>query len=373
MKILYVTTISNTVNAFLVPHIKMLIEEGHQVDVACNIVQEVDPQLEELGCKVHQVPFQRKPISKMNFLSYKILKSIINTGNYDLVHTHTPNASVITRLVCKGLDSVKVIYTAHGFHFFKGAPIKNWLIYYPIEKWLSRYTDMLITINKEDFEVSKKHFSANRIKYVPGVGINTQRFKPVTKEEKELLRAQFRFSSTELIIIYVGELSYRKNQNLLIDAVDQLKDKEKLRVLLVGTGSCENELKNKVNEKKLGEIFEFLGFRKDVDKLMALSDIVISTSRQEGLPVNILEGMASLLPLIVSNCRGNRDLVEHKRNGLVVDINDAKGFSEAIELLRNNPDFRSELARNNENMIVNYDVKKIEMVMKDIYNSLLIK
>ena len=135
MKILYVTTVSSTVNTFLIPHIKMLIEQGHQVDVAFNIDHEIKPDIQEMGCKVHVIPIQRSPLRKENYRAYKILKKAIINEKYEIVHTHTPVASAIVRLVCKNFNNVKVFYTAHGFHFFKGAPVKNWLIYYPIEKW----------------------------------------------------------------------------------------------------------------------------------------------------------------------------------------------------------------------------------------------
>ncbi|NMR89581.1 glycosyltransferase, partial [Vibrio parahaemolyticus] len=145
------TTISNTTNAFLIPHIKMLIDKGHKVDVAFNIEQEVKPEINDMGCKIHQLPLQRSPLKVDNLRAYRMLKDIIISEEYDLVHTHTPVASAIVRLVCKNLNNVRVFYTAHGFHFYEGAPLKNWLLYYPIEKWLSKYTDCLITINEEDY------------------------------------------------------------------------------------------------------------------------------------------------------------------------------------------------------------------------------
>src|SRR5690606_17805842 len=125
MKILIVTTISNTVNAFLIPHIKMLIEEGHEVHCAFNIVQEVNEELNNLGCKIHNIEFQRSPLRKENIKAYKKLKKLIQQEKYDLVHTHTPVASACVRLACKNFNNIKVIYTAHGFHFYKGAPIQN--------------------------------------------------------------------------------------------------------------------------------------------------------------------------------------------------------------------------------------------------------
>ena len=149
MKILYVSTVSGTINSFLIPHIEMLLKLGHQVDIACNVRREISSSLFEKGCRVYNISFSRSPINKTNLKAYKTLKKLVQNEKYDLVHTHTPVASAITRLVCKNIKGTKVFYTAHGFHFHKGAPLKNWLIYYPLEKWLAKYTDTLITINKE--------------------------------------------------------------------------------------------------------------------------------------------------------------------------------------------------------------------------------
>ena len=164
----------------------MLVEVGHQVDIACNYTDlALDELYDELGCKSYQVDFSRSPLSKDNIKAYGQLKKVISDGNYDIVHCHTPNASVITRLVCRKFrkkNGLKVFYTAHGFHFYKGAPKLNWMIFYPIEKCCSRFTDKLITINKEDFELAKSKFKAREVHYVPGVGIDLSRFENVQVE-----------------------------------------------------------------------------------------------------------------------------------------------------------------------------------------------
>lgn len=249
MKILYVTTISNTVNAFLIPHIKMLIEQGHEVDVAFNIVQEVDDKLINFGCKVHQLEFQRSPLSKDNFKAYKKLKKLIEREKYDIVHTHTPVASACVRIASRKLKETKVIYTAHGFHFHKGAPIKNWLIYYSIEKWLSKYTDCIITINQEDYQIAKEKLRSKKVELVNGVGIDTSRFTPQTLEKKLELRKQYGYSEDDFILIFVAELNHNKHQDLLINAVSVLKDKiPNLKLLLVGKGDLSEQYKQLANE-----------------------------------------------------------------------------------------------------------------------------
>jgi hypothetical protein len=213
MKILYVTTISNTVNAFLVPHIKMLIGMGHKVDVAFNVEQKVKPEIKEIGCVVHEVPFTRTPFSKDNIKAYRILKRIIITEKYGIVHTHTPIASAITRLACRNMRNVKVFYTAHGFHFYKGAPLINWLIYYPVERWLARYTDVLITINQEDYERAKNKFKARKVEFVLGVGVDVEKYSDF-KINRALKRKEIGVPEESFVLLSVGAFTIN-NEGIL--------------------------------------------------------------------------------------------------------------------------------------------------------------
>jgi len=374
MKILYVTTISNTVNAFLTPHIKMLIEEGHEVHCAFNIVQEVNEELINLGCKIHNIEFQRSPLRKENIKAYRKLKKLIQQEKYDLVHTHTPVASACVRLACKNFNNIKVIYTAHGFHFYKGAPIQNWLIYYPIEKWLSKYTDCLITINNEDYKIAKEKFKAKHVEMVNGVGIDTSKFIPQTLEKKIQLRKQYGLSEKDFILIFVGELNHNKHQDLLINVVFKLKNKiPNLKLLLVGRGDIFEQYKQLTSDLGLEKSVEFLGYRNDVPNLMLISDIAVSSSRREGLPVNVMEAMATGLPLIVTNCRGNRDLVTHGKNGYLIEIDDLDSFAKKVEELyvsKKNREIFGEESRKN---IEKYELENVLVEMKNIYSKYLNK
>lgn len=373
MKILYVTTISNTVNAFLIPHIKMLVEEGHEVDVAFNIKNKVSPEIFENGCKVYNVPFQRSPLSINNFRAYATLKKIILDEKYDIVHTHTPVASVITRLVCKNLKSVKVFYTAHGFHFYKGAPLLNWIIYYPIEKWLSKYTDVLITINKADYDIAiNKKFRSKKVIFVNGVGINLERFQPQKQSKKLLLREQYNYRSNHFILLYAGELSYRKHQDLLIRVAAKLKDKiPNLKILFAGIGDLKEQYTKQIDELGVHRQVEMLGYRKDIDNLMNIADVAVSSSRQEGLPVNVMEAMATGLPLVVTNCRGNIDLVTDNENGFVVEMDDVQKFADAVEKLYRMVKLRQEFGRKSLSLINNYSTQSVMKEIMSIYSNYL--
>lgn len=373
MKILYVTTISNTVNTFLIPHIKMLIDQGHQVDVAFNIVEDVKKEIIELGCKVHQIEFQRSPLSIQNKSAYKRLKKLICSEKYDIVHTHTPIASAFVRLACRKLNTVKVFYTAHGFHFYKGASLKNWLLFYPIEKWLSRYTDCLITINKEDFLIAKnKKFKAKEIRHIHGVGVDLTKFNKEDLTKKYELRERFGFDKEDLILIYPAELNKNKNQKVLIDMVDILKEKiPNLLLILPGKGRLLETYKNLVKDKGLTEKILFPGYISNVDEYLKLSDISVASSIREGLPINIIESMACGLPVVASKNRGHNELVKHEKNGYLVDYNNPKKFADAVYKLFLNKNERESMGNKNTELVKKYSIENIKSELSDIYKKYL--
>lgn len=364
MKVLYVTTISNTVNAFLIPHIKMLIDQGHQVDVAFNIEQEVKREIIDMGCTVHQISFQRSPLNKDNFSAYQILKDIIIDEGYDLVHTHTPVASTIVRLVCKNMKNTKVIYTAHGFHFFKGAPLINRLIYYPIERWLARYTDILITINKEDYE-SAKSFKAKKVEYIPGVGVDIDKYSAVNVD-KDLKRKEVGLPKGALVLLSVGELNKNKNHEIVIRALAEIKNTD-THYVICGQGGLGNYLRNLSKELDIEKQVHLLGFRKDIIELCKVSDVFVFPSFREGLSVALMEAMACGMPVVCSNIRGNLDLIEDGKGGYLVEPDDVDGFTKNIEQLIIDRIFRRELGRFNARKIKTYSIENVLTEIKRIY------
>lgn len=371
MKILYVTTISNTVNGFLIPHIKFLIKQGNQVDVACNIVREVSPELIQLGCRVYNIEFQRSPIKTANYHAYRKIKKLVLEQRYDLVHVHTPVASFLTRLACRKIGSVKVLYTAHGFHFFKGAPLKNWIIYYTMEKLAARWTDGIITINEEDYlAASKMKYRKNEsVYYIRGVGINLNRFLPKTEEIKSEFRRQYRYKKEDFILVYTAELNYNKHQDLLIKVVSLLKNKiPNLKLLLIGDGNLSDKYEKLVKKLDLENNIQFWGYSQEVWNLLKIADISVSSSRREGLPVNVMEAMATGLPLVVTDCRGNRDLVYNHENGYVVGVNDVENFASAVEKLYKSEELRRKFGEKSIQIIKMYSLEEVVKEIKEIYN-----
>ncbi|RKQ34282.1 glycosyltransferase family 4 protein [Oceanobacillus halophilus] len=366
MKILYVTTISNTMG-FFTDHINMLLDQGHTVDMACNMVKPINSELIRRGCKVYNLEFQRSPLRKENYSAYRKLKKLIHDEKYDLVHTHTPIASFCARLACRNMDNVKMIYTAHGFHFFKGAPLKNWLLYYPSERWMAKYTNVIITINKEDYERANSSFKAKSVKYVPGVGIETKRFSEVNVD-KTIKRRDLGVPDGAYIMLSLGELNRNKNHETVIKAVAKLNNPN-YYYLICGQGPYENQLKELIEELGLKEQVKLLGYRNDIAEICKVSDVFIFPSFREGLSVALMEAMASGLSVICSDIRGNRDLIINDKGGYLVNPNDVDGFAMYIDKILKSPMLRDEFSFFNQNRIKKFDKNNVLKNISNIYKN----
>ncbi len=342
-------------------------EQGYEVHYASAGEEEVK------DCDKHiTVPFARNPLKPSNFRAFLALRRLLEQERYDLIHTHTPMGSVVTRLAAtrsRKKDGTHVIYTAHGFHFFKGAGYLNWIIYYPIEKLMARRTDKLITINKEDYILAKEKFKTD-VYYISGVGIDSKRFDiTVSAKDKASLRASLDLKSGDFVILYLAELSKRKNQLWLINALnDLIKQDSKVHLLLAGQDSLNGECQKLVELLGLKDNIHFLGYRNDTPQLLKISDMAISSATQEGLPVNVLEAMYSRLPIIVTNCRGNRDLIRDGFNGYIIEQGDSRSLVEKIISLKQNKDIAKKMAQRNHKASSVYMLDKIIAAHAAIYN-----
>jgi glycosyltransferase involved in cell wall biosynthesis len=368
MKILYVTTISLTMNTFFKAHIDALICEGHQVDLACNYAElELDKIYSALGCKFYQIDFSRSPLAKENFRAYKQLKKVIQEGEYNIVHCHTPNASVITRLVCRKFrkKGLRVFYTAHGFHFYKGAPKLNWLVYYPIEKYCSRFTDKLITINKEDYALAKKNFKAKEVDYIPGVGIDLSKFKNIKVNKKEK-RKEIGIPPDAFLMLSVGELNKNKNHQVILRAMAKLNDPT-IHYAIAGQGIMKEYLLDLAKKLGVEEQFHLLGFRKDIPQLNYIADVFCFPSHREGLGLAAIEAMACGLPLITSNVHGINDYSIEGKTGYKCAPLDVNGFVSAITKLRGGELMDLNVDRHNKGISELYACERIVELVKQLY------
>lgn len=365
-KVLFVASVTIHINSFHIPYLKMFKDAGYEVHVASNGEEKI-----EYADKHFNLDFSRSPFNKNNIKVYKELKNIIEKENYEVIQCNTPVASILTRLAAKNLrkNGTRVIYMAHGFHFYKKAPFKNWLMYYPIEKYFSKYTDDLITINEEDYKIAKNKFKAKNVYYVHGIGIDISKFKKeISNEEKEKLRKDLNIKNDDFVLAFVGELNRNKNQIMLLKAMkDLVKENSKLKLLLVGTGPLKEYFETKIKEYNLENNVFLLGYRKDVPAILSIVDLYTAMSKREGLPINILEAKARSLPLIVTNSRGQRELVKNNENGYIIEEGDIESLKEKIKILYEDAMLRKKFAENAQNDLEKYDLKNVYSEIKEIY------
>lgn len=371
MKFLFVATVQSHICQFHLPTIKMLKDQGHEVHIAAGNNLDVKPGLKiEYADRVFNVPFNRSPFSAKNIKAYKELKEIIKKNKYDIVHCNTPMGGVLARLAVD-LKTTKIVYMAHGFHFYKGAPLINWLVYLPIEWLMAFRTDTIVCINKEDYAFAKKHLKSKKVEFVHGVGVNTEKFShsDKTKEEK---RAEIKIPKDAFVVFSVGELNKNKNHETIIKAIAQIQD-EDIHYCIAGNGDLKEHLTELAQQLGIGERVHFLGYRRDINELLACSDIFAFPSYREGLPVSLVEAISSGIPVVCSKIRGNIDLVADDENGYLCMPSDANMFAEKIKLLKDNEKKRGFLAENNMKRIFMYSEKNVIAELKSIYEELLEK
>ena len=369
MKILYVTTVGMTMN-FFKALVGELIKEGHAVDIACNEDEyKVDDFFRKLGCKVYHIDCVRSPLSKSNLEAVKELKKIVFENHYDIVHCHTPVAGVCARLACKSFrkNGLKVIYTAHGFHFYQGAPLKNWLVYYPIEKYCSRFTDVLITINQEDYALAKKKMKAKKTEYVPGVGIDVDKFRN-TVVDRTAKRKELGIPENAFLLLSVGELNANKNHQIVIRALAQLNDSN-IHYMIAGKGDLHDELIDLANRLGVAEQVHLLGYRNDVAELYKTADVDIFPSIREGLGLAAIEGMAAGLPLICADNRGTRAYAVEGENAIVCYTVD--DYKSSITKLISSRSYYDKLKHGCIKSAEKFSANIIIDQMKGIYSALL--
>ena len=364
MKILYVSTLISTIDSFLVSHIETIRENGHLVDIAGQFNLDISNKLKSISRKIFNVPLQRFPFSPKNIYAFKLLYRIIKQEKYDIVHLHTPVASVIGRLACF-ISKTKCFYTAHGFHFYKGASLINWLFFFPIEFIMSFITDTIITINKEDYEFAKKYFHSNHIDYIPGVGIDLEKFTN-TKIDKTTKKKELNIPDNCKLILSVGELNSNKNHQVVLKALAKINNKN-IHYAICGAGILEKELKKLAKELDINDNFHLLGQRKDIPEILKCADIFVFPTLREGLGLAAIEALASGLPLIIADNRGSREFAIDKINSYVIEPNDVESIKNRIVDLLNNNEIRKKFILNSRKTIDRFSVKNVSKKIKEIY------
>lgn len=357
---------------FLVPHVINLADNGYEIEIACSNVggkiEQIKERLKNTVKKVHVVKLARNPFTLRNFKGYKEMKQIISKGDYDIIWTNEPVMGVVTRLAAKLARRrvTKVLYMVHGFHFFTGAPIINWMIYYPVEKIMAKYADMIVTVNHEDYKRAKT-MNVKRVEYIHGIGINTDRLS--AENNSVDIRKELGLSSEDLLIISVGELNKNKNQKTIIKALAEIKD-IKIHYILCGKGDQLEGLKKQVSDAGLDHQVHFLGYRTDALNICCQADIYVMPSYREGLPVASLEAMYCGRPLLTSNIRGLVDVMEDGVSGYMYSPDDYKGFADGICKLLADPELRKKMGKRNQEYVKQYCIDATKKEVLDLIFSL---
>ena len=367
-KVLFVATlVKNHIAEFHLPYLKLFQDMGWQTAVAAKNDYENPADCVIPHCDVfYDVPFERSPLKKGNLTAYRRVKRIIREGGYDIIHCHTPVGAAVARLAARKArrNGSKVIYTAHGFHFYKGAPWLNWLVYFPVEWLLSPLTDVLITINREDYERAKRLLRAKKVVYIPGVGIDTARFRG-NAEKGAALRRELGIPDEAAVLLSVGDLNKNKNHRAVLEALARMENRN-LHYVVCGRGPLKEELEAFAREKGLGDRVRFMGYRNDIPAFYAMADVFVFPSFREGLSVSVMEAMASGLPVVCSRIRGNTDMVEDGVNGYLMEPGNPDSIAGALRRLEDGGKWE-EISRNNLEKAEEYSLAVIAEQYRKVY------
>lgn len=378
-RVLMLASVASMIDQFNMPNIALLQKLGYEVDVACNFIEgntcsdervaELKQKLQDMHVRCYQIDFARN-IKHMgqNMRALRQVEGLMKQNGYAFCHCHSPIGGVVAR-IAGHRTRTKVIYTAHGFHFYQGAPVMNWLVYYPVEKMLSRWTDVLITINHEDYKLAKKKFKMKKLTYVPGIGIDTQR-EGLSQKEKEEKRKELGIPQDAFLITNAAEFTPNKNQKTVIEAIEQLHNPN-IYFVMCGIGEKKAELEQYVKEHGLEEHIRFVGFRNDLHEILQTSDCFVLSSFREGLSVALMEAMAEGLPVVCGWIRGNVDLIKDGKGGILVSPENKEDYEAAFRKLyemkhKELTDFQRMGQINAEN-VKSFGRSAVERLMENVY------
>jgi len=375
-KVLFLATVDSHIYYFHIPFMKILKNMGYEVEVAASNVGFTE-KIEVEGFKVYNIPFSRNPISQSNFVAFFSLLRLMRKNKYVMLHTHTPVASFIGRIAGRIAGVPHIVYTAHGFHFHEyGNPLTNF-IYFRLEKFAGKFTDVLVTINTDDYKVAveKEMVPHGKVVYIKGVGVDTEKFDPEKYDSKvyERYREQFGFKDDDFVIIDIAEFTKGKNLSSLIEVFSRvLHHNFNPKLLIVGDGILFKEISDMSESKELGGKIILPGRRSDIPGLLYMSNLFAFTSIREGLPKSVMEAMAMEKPVVAYNIRGVRDLVEDGINGFLIPFGDVEAFAEKIIYLMDNPQVAREMGkRGREKILKEFSLDVVLPQMKEFYESIL--
>lgn len=356
---------------FLVPHVLNFAEHGYEVEIACSdiggYIEIIRKRLENNVKSVYTVPLVRSPFSLSNVKGYRQLKKIIDEGGYDIIWTNEPVMGVATRIAARNArkKGTKIVYMVHGFHFYKGAPFINWLVIYTIEKFVSRITDYIITLNREDFSRAAR-FPVKKVYYIHGIGADTDRLKKETVSYD--IRRKLGIPEKAFLILSVGELNTNKNQKVIIDALFRLADRD-IYYVICGSGRNLKNLQAQVKKYHLEDRIYFMDYRRDIINFYDQADVFVLPSYREGLPIALLEAMYCGVPAVASDIRGVRDVMKNGITGIVCDPGDSEAFAAALKKMKSNADLRKEYGENSKKAVRPFLLSKVKGTVLGIFEN----
>ena len=368
-KLLLVANVSKEhIRKFHIPFILKMKQLGWQVDVACRM----DALIPECD-HCYDLPCDRNPFKSEINKSIKSLRKILQENNYDVIHCNTITGSIVARIAAKPFRKygLKVFYTNHGMHFYKGASIRRWLLGYPMEKILAPFTDVLITINEADHKLAKKYLkSCKSIERIHGIGVDLSRFRKVNLTvDKQYVRDSLNIKSEDYVLAYVAEINKNKNQKSLLRVFDIVHQSiPSAKLLLIGPDHTKGKFKKYICEKGFAENIQMLGWRDDVPELLSSSDVYVASSKSEGLGLNLIEAMACNLPVIAFKNRGHCEIIKHKKNGFLVDQNDYEEMAKYVIMLFENNRIKDQITRQAQEDIGKYETDNVLKELEAIYS-----
>jgi len=377
-RVLILTSVASMIDQFNMPHIRLLQKMGYVVDVACNfsegstcsdyVIARLKVKLEEENVRYYHIDFDRKITNIFgNIKAYNQVKKLARENNYSFIHCHSPIGGVVGR-ICGKATKTKVIYTAHGFHFHKKTSKKSWMIFYPVELLCSMATDVLITINKEDYALARKKMKAREICYVPGVGVNLE--NNLAADDSGLnVRRSLGIPEDSLMLVSVGEVNKNKNHAAIIKAIAKT-GRSDIHYLICGKGALENELKILSKELGIEKQIHIPGFCENISEINKTADVFCFPSFREGLGLAALEAMAAGLPIITSDIHGINDYSENGKTGYKCSPSDTDGFARAILKLADDEKLRKQMGEHNKEIVKDFSLSVVLEKLEEIYEKM---
>lgn len=376
---LILASVASMIDQFNLRNIAILQELGYEVHVAANFTEgntcskeriiELKKKLRQKKVSYFQIDFARNVMKlSSNIRAYCQVRRLCVRYHYDMLHCHSPIGGVVGRLIGHRFH-IYTIYTAHGFHFYQGAPCLNWLLFYPIEKCLSYFTDVLLVINHEDYALAKKKFYMRKLYYIPGIGIEMPDCESAD-EIRKVKRKELGIAEQAFVIVSVAEFTTNKNQITVIKSMEKIKNPD-IYFIMCGIGEKKAELENYVRKKQLEKNIKFAGFRKDVHEILRAGDCFVLSSVREGLSVALMEAMAEGLPVVCSRIRGNVDLVQDGAGGCLVSpiaVDEYRDAFMKLYVMKNKePEKFMKMGQMNREKIKKFDSNTVDAIMRGIY------